>query len=534
MARGKTHGNITGANLGFEAKLWSMADSLRGSMDSAEYKHVVLGLVFLKYISDRFEERQTELVAQAANPIDDNYIKEPGRRYVVAEDRDQYTAKNVFWVPEKARWSAIKNAAKQGKLGVAIDDAMIAIETENPLLLGVLPKEYARQNVDEMRLAKLVDIVSTIGMTGNGINGRDIIGKVYEYFLKQFARAEGKKGGEFLTPPCVVQTLVAMIAPLKGRVYDPCMGTGSMFVSSEGFVEAHSGKLGFISVYGQELNYTTWRLAKMNLAIHGIESTGLAQENADTFTRDLHPDLRADYILANPPFNLNDWYTKALKDDPRWKQFGLPPEGNANYAWIEHMIYHLASHGQAGFVMANGSMTTNTSGEGEIRKKIVESDLVDCMVAMPGQLFYTTSIPVCLWFLAKFKGANRFHDRRRKALFIDARKMGTLVDRVHRELTPEDIERISGTYHAWRGDPGSGEYADIAGFCKSATVEEIAANGYVLTPGRYAGSEEVEDDPEASGERMKSLTTALREEWAGGAELDAQIARNLKEIGYGK
>jgi type I restriction enzyme M protein len=323
-----------------------------------------------------------------------------------------------------------------------------------------------------------------------------------------------------------------MIAPLKGRVYDPCMGTGSMFVSSEGFVEAHSGKLGFISVYGQELNYTTWRLAKMNLAIHGIESTGLAQENADTFTRDLHPDLRADYILANPPFNLNDWYTKALKDDPRWKQFGLPPEGNANYAWIEHMIYHLASHGQAGFIMANGSMTTNTSGEGEIRKKIIEADLVDCMVAMPGQLFYTTSIPVCLWFLTKFKGANRFHDRRRRVLFIDARKMGTLVDRVHREFTPEDIERISGTYHAWRGDPDSGKYADIAGFCKSATVEEIAANGYVLTPGRYVGAEEAGEDSEQLDERVELLTTQLRKQMQEAGRLDEEVRRNLKGIGH--
>jgi type I restriction enzyme M protein len=533
MARAKAKGNSTGANLGFESKLWSMADSLRGSMDAADYKHVVLGLVFLKYISDRFDERQEELAAEAVNPTSDNYISEPERRYMVAEDRDQYTSKNVFWVPEKARWLTIKDAAKQDKIGVTIDDAMILIEKENPSLLGVLPKEYARQNVDERRLAKLIDIISTIGMSDQGTDGRDLLGNVYQYFLGQFARAEGKKGGEFLTPPCVVQTLVAMLAPFKGRVYDPCMGSGSMFVSSEKFVEAHGGKQGFISVYGQELNYTTWRLAKMNLAIRGIDATGLGKENADTFTKDLNPDLRADYVLANPPFNLSDWYTEALKDDPRWKEFGLPPKSNANYAWIEHMIHHLASHGQAGFVLANGSMTTNTSGEGEIRKKIIEADLVDCMVAMPGQLFYTTPIPVCLWFLAKHKGVNRFRDRRGTVLFIDARKMGTLVDRIHRELTPEDIERIAGTYHAWRGDPGAREYSDTAGFCKSITLEGIAVNGYALTPGRYVGTEKVEDDDESFDEKMKRLNVGLRQQQGRATQLIAEIARDLEDLGNG-
>jgi type I restriction enzyme M protein len=509
-----------------------MADSLRGSMDAADYKHVVLGLVFLKYISDRFDERQEELAAEAANPTSDNYISEPERRYVVAEDRDQYTSKNVFWVPEKARWLTIKDAAKQDKIGVTIDEAMILIEKENPSLLGVLPKEYARQNVDERRLAKLIDIVSTIGMSDQGTDGRDLLGKVYEYFLGQFARAEGKKGGEFLTPPCVVQTLVAMLAPFKGRVYDPCMGSGSMFVSSEKFVEAHGGKQGFISVYGQELNYTTWRLAKMNLAIRGIESTGLGKENADTFTRDLNPDLRADYVLANPPFNLDEWYVEALKDDPRWKEFGLPPSSNANYAWIEHMIYHLSPHGEAGFVLANGSMDTTKSGEGEIRKKIIEADLVDCMVALPGQLFYTTPIAVCLWFLAKFKGTNRFHDRRRKVLFIDARKMGTLVDRVHRELTPEDIERIAGTYHAWRGDPDAGEYADVLGFCGSATLEEIATNGYVLTPNRYVGIPNVEDKGIPFKEEMSRLETQLAARINESHRLDDEIIQNLRELDH--
>jgi len=531
MARGKTKDNTTGANLGFESKLWSMADSLRGSMDSAEYKHVVLGLVFLKYVSDRFDERQNELVAQAADPSNDNYIREPERRYVVAEDRDQYTSKNVFWVPTAARWSYLQSKAKQENFGKTLDDAMIAIEKENPSLLGVLPKEYAKRNVDQERLARLIDITSTIGLTDKETGVTDVIGTVYQYFLKQFARAEGKKGGEFYTPPCVVDTLVEMLAPYKGRVYDPCNGSGGMFVSSDKFRRAHGGNQSALHVFGQELNYTTWRLAKMNLAICGIDAD-LGKENADTFTRDLHPDLRADYVLANPPFNLDDWFSEALADDKRWKEFGLPPKGNANYAWIEHMIYHLAPHGEAGFVLANGSMSSNTSGEGEIRRKILEADLVDCMVAMPGQLFFTTSIPVCLWFLARYKGANRFHDRRRRVLFIDARKMGTMMDRVHRELTKGDIQRIAGTYHAWRGDPDSDEYSDVAGFCKSATMEEIAANGYVLTPGRYVGAEEVEDDNEPFDERMRLLSAELNSQMRESVLLDKKIRDNLQGFGY--
>src|SRR5216110_3215439 len=473
MARGKSSVRTnTSANIGFEAKLWLAADKLRSNMDAAEYKHVVLGLIFLKYISDSFAEHHAKLVASegeyaGANP----------------EDPDEYRAENIFWVPLAARWSYLQNSAKQPTIGKIVDDAMVAIERDNPRLKGILPKDYARPALDKNRLGQIIDLIGTIGLGDKASRSKDILGRVYEYFLSQFASAEGKKGGQFYTPQSVVRLLVEMLAPYKGRIYDPCCGSGGMFVQSEKFVEAHGGRLGDISIYGQESNATTRRLAMMNLAIRGIEAD-LGEEQADTFRRDLHPDLRADFVLANPPFNDSDWFRK--DDDARW-QFGLPPRGNANFAWVQHFIYHLAPTGMAGFVLANGSMSSNQSGEGEIRRAIVEADLVDCMVALPGQLFYSTQIPVCLWFLARDKKNGRFRDRRKQTLFIDARKMGTMVDRVHRDLTDEDLAKIAGTYHAWRGDEDAGEYADVAGFCKAAKLDEIRKHGHVLTPGRYVG-----------------------------------------------
>jgi type I restriction enzyme M protein len=522
------------ANLGFEAKLWLAADKLRNNMDAAEYKHVVLGLIFLKYISDSFEEHRAKLLAgegdyAGANP----------------EDPDEYKAENVFWVPADARWSHLQASAKQPTIGKIVDDAMVAIERDNPRLKGVLPKDYARPALDKHRLGELIDLIGTIGLGDKESRSKDILGRVYEYFLTQFASAEGKNGGQFYTPSCVVRLLVEMLAPYKGRIYDPACGSGGMFVQSEKFVESHGGKLGDISVYGQESNATTRRLAIMNLAIRGIEAD-FGPEHADTFRRDLHPDLRADYVLANPPFNDSDWFRK--DDDVRW-QFGVPPKGNANFAWVQHFIHHLAPGGMAGFVLANGSMSSNQSGEGEIRKAIVEADLVDCMVALPGQLFYSTQIPVCLWFLTRNKGGatspkpRGLRDRRAQTLFIDARKLGTLIDRVHRELTDGDLHKIVSTYHAWRGDSSpnnqspitnhsTSAYADVAGFCKSATTAEIAAHGHVLTPGRYVGAEEVEDDGEPFEEKMPRLVAELNGQFAESAKLEAAIRANLKGLGY--
>jgi type I restriction enzyme M protein len=469
-----------GANLGFEAELWRAADAMRSNMDAAEYKHVVLGLIFLKYISDAFEEQHAKLESEKAQGAD-------------PEDPDEYRAVNIFWVPKEARWSHLKASAKQPTIGKTVDDAMLAIERDNPSLKGVLPKDYAHPRLDKQRLGQLIDLIGNIGLGDKGNRSKDILGRVYEYFLSQFASAEGKKGGQFYTPRCVVRLLVEMLAPYKGRVYDPCCGSGGMFVQSEKFIEEHGGRVGDIAIYGQESNHTTWRLAKMNLAIRGIDSN-LGKEHADSFHRDLHPDLKADYVLANPPFNDSDWRGEQLKDDKRWK-YGTPPASNANYAWVQHFIYHLAPNGIAGFVLANGSMSSNQSGEGEIRKSIIEADIVDCMVALPGQLFYSTQIPVCLWFISRDKKNGRFRDRRGETLFIDARKMGTLIDRVHRELTDEDIRKIADTYHAWRGDKDCQvKYADIPGFCKSATLDDIRGHNHILTPGRYVGAAEVEDD----------------------------------------
>jgi type I restriction enzyme M protein len=510
--------NGNGANLGFEAKLWLAADKLRNNMDAAEYKHVVLGLIFLKYISDAFAEQHNKLVAEKANGAD-------------PEDPDEYRAFSIFWVPKEARWTFLQASAKQPGIGKLLDDAMVAIERDNRVLKGVLPKDYARPALDKQRLGELIDLIGTIGLGDAENRSKDILGRVYEYFLSQFASAEGKKGGQFYTPRCVVQVLVEMLAPYQGRVYDPCCGSGGMFVQSEKFIEEHGGRVGDISIYGQESNPTTWRLAKMNLAIRGIE-TNLGPENADSFHRDLHPDLKADYILANPPFNSSDWGGERLRQDKRWK-FGAPPAGNANFAWVQHFIHHLSPTGLAGFVLANGSMSSNQSGEGDIRKAIIEADLVDCMVAMPGQLFYSTQIPVCLWFIARDKRNGRFRDRRGQVLFIDARKLGNMKDRVHRDLTDDDVAKIAGTYHAWRGDKDcQATYDDVPGFCKAAALEEIRAHGHVLTPGRYVGAEEVEDDGEPFADKMKRLTATLAEQFAESARLEKAIRHNLKWLGF--
>ena len=516
-----------GANLGFESDLWRAADALRSNMDAAEYKHVVLGLIFLKYISDAFEEQHAKLEADRAKGAD-------------PEDPDEYRAANIFWVPKEARWSGLKAGAKQPTIGKTLDDAMLAIERDNPSLKGVLPKDYAHPRLDKQRLGQLIDLVANIGLGDSESRSKDILGRVYEYFLSQFASAEGKKGGQFYTPRCVVRLLVEMLAPYKGRVFDPCCGSGGMFVQSIKFVEAHAngngngGKAkGQISVYGQESNHTTWRLAKMNLAIRGIDGN-LGREHADSFHRDLHPDLKADYVLANPPFNDSDWRGDLLKDDKRWK-FGTPPIANANFAWVQHFISHLAPTGLAGFVLANGSMSSNQSGEGEIRKNIIEADLVDCMVALPPQLFYATQIPVCLWFLARDKRNGRFRDRRTQTLFINARNLGAMIDRVHRELDEDDIHQIANIYHAWRGDKDCmTQYEDVLGFCKSATLEDIRKNNHILTPGRYVGAALEEEDIEPFAERMTRLTAELMEETKRSAKLDKIIWANLEDIGYGR
>jgi len=517
-----------GANLGFEEKLWQAADKLRGHMDASEYKHVVLGLIFLKYISDAFEEHRQWLLKETENPDSDYFISDVQARYGVIEDRDEYTAENVFWVPKVARWSHLQDSAKQPTIGKLIDDAMVAIEKENPSLKGVLPKEYARPTLDKRRLGELIDLIGTIGLGDKHSRSKDILGRVYEYFLGRFASAEGKSGGEFYTPQSVVKILVEMIEPFKGRVFDPCCGSGGMFVQSEKFVESHGGRRSDLSIYGQESNPTTWRLCKMNLAIRGIEGN-IGSEPADSFHRDMHKDLKADYILANPPFNVSDWGGDRLREDIRWK-YGTPPVGNANFAWVQHFIYHLAPNGVAGFVLANGSMSSNTSGEGEIRKNMIEADLVDCMIALPGQLFYSTQIPVCLWFVTRNKKNGKFRDRSGETLFIDARKMGHMIDRTHKELSDEDIARIATAYHAWRGEPEAGEYEDVPGFCKSATLDEIKEHGYVLTPGRYVGAEALEEDDEPFEEKMGRLVAQLKEQFAEGARLEAQIQLNIRRF----
>jgi len=506
----------TSANLGFETKLWSAADKLRGNLDPGEYKHVVLGLIFLKYISDSFEEAY-QTIKNDEEAFDGEW-----------EDKDAYKARNVFWVPESARWNFLKENAKKPEIGKLIDDAMIAIEKENPTLKGVLPKRFARPDLNKQRLGEIVDIFSSLGLGDKESKSKDILGRVYEYFIGRFASAEGKAGGEYYTPASVVKLLVQMIEPYKGRVYDPCCGSGGMFVQSEKFVEEHGGNVGDISVYGQESNAATWRLAKMNLAIRGIEGN-LGESDADSFHNDLHKDLKADFILANPPFNVSDWGGERLRDDVRWK-YGVPPTGNANYAWIQHFIHHLSPTGIAGFVMANGALSSNTSNEGKIREELIKKGLVDCIVALPDKLFYTTGIPASLWFVSRDRCDNKFRNKQNETLFIDARKLGTMVDRRHRELSEKELKQIADTYHNWR-NPG-GKYEDVKGFCKSAKIEEVEKNSYVLTPGRYVGTDFKMEDDEVFEEKMDRLTSELAEQFKQSKELEAKIKENLKKVGY--
>ncbi len=577
--------------------LWAAADKLRANMDAAEYKHLVLGLIFVKYVSDTFAARRAELERRFADEADDYFLPDATPELLAAEleDRDYYTEVNVFWVPEAARWEALRAAAKQPDIGKRIDDALVVIEVENPKLKGILDKRYARAQLPDGKLGELVDLVSTIGFGDDPGKARDILGQVYEYFLGQFASAEGKKGGQFYTPASIVKTLVAVLAPHHGKVYDPCCGSGGMFVQSEKFIESHGGKLGDVAIFGQESNPTTWRLAAMNLAIRGIDFN-LGREPSDTFTKNQHPDLRADFILANPPFNISDWWHGSLTGDPRWA-FGDPPAGNANYAWLQHMLYHLKPSGRAGIVLANGSMSSSQNSEGQIRAAMVEADVVEVMIALPGQLFFNTQIPACLWFLAKQKT-----NRQGEVLFIDARKLGTMISRVQTELTDTVIERIAATVAAWRGEiplnppfakgeatipaseqtpacekggpggadshgtiaegqlppfekggPGGadshetiaegqlppfekggpgGIYQDIPGYCRSVTLAEIAEHGHVLTPGRYVGAEAVEDNDEAFADKMQTLTEKLGEQMAKGAELDQLIRQKLGGLGY--
>ena len=491
------------ADIGFEEQIWAAADILRGNMDAAEYKHVVLGLIFLKYISDKFEERYQAL-------LDDNDD---------VEDKDAYTEVNVFFVPPIARWNVIAEAAHKAEIGTVIDDAMRAIEKENKRLKDVLPKNYARDELDKRRLGNVVDVFTNIQMIEHGTD-KDILGRTYEYCLSKFAEQEGKRAGEFFTPSCVVRTLVEVLQPFEGRVYDPCCGSGGMFVQSAKFVNSHSGNIGNLSIYGQDANPTTRKMAIMNLAIRGIEAD-LGKYNADTFHNDLHPTLKADYIMANPPFNLSDWNDGSLNDDMRWK-YGLPPNGNANFAWMQHMIHHLAPNGKLGLVLANGSLSSQSGGEGEIRKKIIEDDLVECSVAIPTQLFFTTQIPVSLWFL------NRNKTQTGRTLFINAQNMGTMVTRRLREMTTDDIAKIAGICTAFK----NGTLEDKPGFYATVKTEEIAKQGYILTPGRYVGQADQEDDGEPFGEKMMRLTGELSELFIQSQALDEEIRQRLGEVGY--
>ncbi len=527
-----------------EKTLWAAADKLRSNMDAAEYKHVVLGLIFLKYISDAFNGRYDQLKLELEEPSSDWYVEEEQARYHTLNDKDEYTSNNIFYVPEKARWGYLQSKAKLPEIGKLVDDAMDEIEKINPGLKGVLPKIYADPDLNKQRLGELIDLIGTIGFNQAGHKAKDLLGRVYEYFLGQFADAEGKSGGQFYTPGSIVKLLVEMLEPYKGRVYDGCCGSGGMFVQSEKFIEQHDGRLGDISVYGQESNPTTLRLAKMNLAIRGIDTK---IELGDTFLHDHHKDLKADFIMANPPFNISDWSGEQLRDDIRWK-YGVPPVGNANYAWLQHFIHKLSPNGTAGIVLANGSMNSNTGSEGEIRKAMIEAGLIDCMVALPAQLFYNTMIPACLWFLARnrkefrssgglLKGPGGLRDRSNEILFIDARKRGFMTNRRNKELADADIENITNTYHNWRslhplGGAGGGSYEDIAGFCKAATMEEVRNNNYVLMPGRYVGTEAEEDDGILFGDKIAALTSKLAEQLSKGHTLEAEIRENLKSIGY--
>ena len=507
--------------------LWKSADKLRAQMDAAEYKHIVLGLIFLKYISDSFTAQQEKIRDMVSDPNSDYFISEDPSEYESElEERDYYIQDNVFWVPKEGRWEQLRSNAKQPNIGQLVDDAMTAIETANNVLRGKLDKRFGRAQLGQGVLGELIDLISQIGFTDRN-RSTDLLGEVYEYFLGQFASAEGKKGGQFYTPAHVVKTLVAVLSPHTGRVYDPCCGSGGMFVQSEQFVKAHGGRVDDISIYGQESNPTTWRLAAMNLAIRGF-AADLGKEPADTFARDQFPDVKFDYIMANPPFNISDWGGEKYESDPRWK-YGRPPVGNANYAWLQHMLWKLRPGGQAGVVLANGSMSSNTGGEGQIREAMVRGDVVEVMVALPGQLFLNTQIPVCLWFLTNDKTMD-WRDRRGETLFIDARQLGTMETRVLKVFTDEDIAKIQKTVQSWKTGEG---YEDVAGFCKSASLEEIEKNGFVLTPGRYVGASEIDDDDELFSDRIKSLTdryTALSE---SSKLLDQVIRDNLNSISEG-
>jgi len=516
-----TRANGNGGDLGFEAELFKTADKLRGNMEPSDYKHVALGLIFIKHISDSFEARRAELLVEYPDG---------------AEDPDEYAAENVFWVPKEARWSHMKANAKQPSIGKLIDEAMLAIEKRNETLKGVLPKDYGRPALNAVMLGELIDLISGIALGQEKGEARDVLGRVYEYFLGQFAGSEGKRGGEFYTPRSVVLTMVEMIEPYKGRVYDPCCGSGGMFVQSKKFVESHGGRIGDIAIYGQESNYTTWRLAKMNFAVRGIDAD-IRWNNEGSFHKDELRDLKADYILANPPFNISDWGGNRLQEDARWA-YGVPPAGNANFAWIQHIVHHLAPAGVAGVVLANGSMSSTQNSEGDIRRALIEGvngkpGVVDCMVALPGQLFYSTQIPACLWFLARDRSNGiarnvKLRDRRDEILFIDARKLGHMVDRTRKELSSVDIEKIAQTYHAWRGEAGAGAYEDVPGFCKAAKLEDIKARDYVLTPGRYVGTEAAEGDEVPFKERFATLKAQLASHFSEAEVLTKQIRSVLE------
>ena len=508
----------------FKQTLWKAADKLRAQMDAAEYKHIVLGLIFLKYISDTFVKQQDKVKSMVSDPSSDYFISEDPTEYAdELEERDYYIQDNVFWVPQDARWEILRSKAKQPDIGSLVDSAMTAIENENTSLRGKLDKRFGRAQLGQGVLGELIDLISTIGFADK-YDSSDLLGEVYEYFLGQFASAEGKKGGQFYTPSHVVKTLVAVLSPNSGRVYDPCCGSGGMFVQSEEFVKAHGGRVDDISIYGQESNPTTWRLAAMNLAIRGF-AADLGKEPADTFARDQFPDVKFDYIMANPPFNISDWGGEKYESDPRW-QFGRPPVGNANYAWLQHMLWKLRPGGQAGVVLANGSMGSNTGGEGQIREAMVRGDVVEVMVALPGQLFLNTQIPVCLWFLTNDKTMNG-RDRRGETLFIDARQLGTMETRVLKVFTDEDIAKVQGTVQSWKTGEG---YEDVAGFCKSASLEEIEKNGFVLTPGRYSGSATEIDDGLPIGEKLDDLVTRLKDLQDRSKSLDLAIITNVSRV----
>ena len=527
-----------------EKKLWQAADKLRSNMDAAEYKHVVLGLIFLKYVSDSFDDFRENLKKELTDPDHEYYYKNASKKNIEdeLESRDYYRSKNIFWVPLKARWHSnkiarykgIQDKAKQSDIGKTIDNAMDAVEKDNPRLKGVLPKDFARRQ-PYIRLGELVDLVSTIGFSNSKYHSKDILGHIYEYFLGQFASAEGKKGGQFYTPKSVVNLIVECLEPYKGRVYDPAMGSGGFFVSSERFIEAHTDKKHFdkakkkISLYGQESNPTTWRLSAMNMAIRGIDFN-FGKKPADTFSKNQHPDLKADFIMANPPFNISDWGGNKLREDRRWK-YGTPPEGNANFAWVQHMIYHLSPRGYAGIVLANGSMSSNANSEGEIRKNLLIADLVDCMIALPGQLFANTQIPACIWIFAKDKsGRDRERARKNEVLFIDGRNIGEMISRKQKAFSDDDIQKIAGVYHSWKNK--NQKYKNTAGFCKSIALKELKSHDYTLNPGRYVGNESARVDVLPFNEKMKILTDDINVLFHKSNKLKRDLASSLQGIGY--